>query len=153
IGCLVHARLDFALWRAVELQRERHVVRHGHVRIKGVVLEDHGNVPLLRRDIVDDPIADEDLAARDALEPGDHAEQCGLPAARRPNENDELAVRDVDRHAVDDSRRPERFTDTPDFYRRHFWLYLPETAFHDAGSSEQQTALPPCMAMAELRTG
>src|SRR5690606_2846205 len=54
IGRLVHALLNLALRRAPELERECHVIRYGHVRIKGVVLEHHRDIPLLGRDIVDD---------------------------------------------------------------------------------------------------
>ena len=37
---------------------------------------------------------DHDLAAADILEPGDQAQQRGLAAARRADEDDELAIAD-----------------------------------------------------------
>ena len=40
------------------------------------------------------PIAD--LARRDVLEPGEHAQQRRLSAARRADEDDELAIGDVE---------------------------------------------------------
>jgi hypothetical protein len=55
-------------------------------------LEDHRDVTVTRRQPVDDPIADPDLAFRDLLETGDHPERRRLPAARRADENHELAV-------------------------------------------------------------
>ena len=64
-------------------------------------------------------VADADLAAGDVLEPGDHAQQGRLPAAGRADQDDELAILDVDRHAVDDLRRPEGLADVPDLDARH----------------------------------
>ncbi len=43
------------------------------MRIQSVVLEHHGDVPLLRRHIVDDAVADADLPAGDVLQPGDQS--------------------------------------------------------------------------------
>ena len=94
-----------------ELQREAHVVGDGHVRIERVVLENHRDVPLLRRHVVDDALADQDVALRNLLEPGDHAEQRRFPAARRADQDDELAVADVDVHPVDDFHRAKGFAD------------------------------------------
>src|SRR6267378_4036348 len=56
-----HARLLARF--AGELQAEGHVVVHAHVRVERVVLEHHRDVPLLRRDAVDDALADRDPAA------------------------------------------------------------------------------------------
>ena len=43
-----------------------------------------------------------ELAVADVLEAGDHAQQGRLAAARRPDEDDELAVLDVEVDAIDD---------------------------------------------------
>ena len=69
---------------------------HGHVRIERVVLEHHGDVAVLRRHVVDDVAADQDLAAGDVLEAGDHAQRRRLAAARRADQDDELVVGDVE---------------------------------------------------------
>ena len=58
-----HALVDLGLRRAAQLQREAHVGGHRHVRIERVVLEHHGDVALFGRDVVDDAVADADLAA------------------------------------------------------------------------------------------
>jgi hypothetical protein len=50
------------------------VVADRHVRVERVALEHHRDVPILRRDVVDDAIADAERAARDLLEAGDHAQ-------------------------------------------------------------------------------
>ena len=118
-GRLVHPPLD-RLGRLVgQLQAERHVVLHGHVRVEGVVLEHHRDVPFLGGDVVDHPVADTDLPAGDFLEPRDHAEQGGLPAARRADQDAELAVPDFDVDAVHDARRAERLPDAVEGYRSH----------------------------------
>jgi hypothetical protein len=61
-------------------QAEGHIFEHGHVRIERVVLKHHGDVAILRRQIVDQLAADEDFAAAHLLESGNHA-QCGALAA------------------------------------------------------------------------
>src|SRR5262249_15858900 len=58
------------------------VPAHGAMRIERVVLEDHRDVPLLGREIVDDAVADANRSARDRLEPGQQAEQRRLAATR-----------------------------------------------------------------------
>ena len=54
-----------------------------------------------RREVGDVTTADRDLAGRHLLETGDRAEQRRLPAARWPDERDELAVPDVEGDVVD----------------------------------------------------
>jgi hypothetical protein len=74
------------------------------VRIKGVVLEDHRDVAVLRRDAVDDALADHDLPGRDVLEAGDHPQRRRLAAPGRADEDDELPVRDLEVERVDGLR-------------------------------------------------
>ena len=71
------------------------------VRVERVVLEDHRDVALLRARVVDDPAADRDRAVRDLLEARDHPQRRRLAAARRADEDEELAVADVEREVVD----------------------------------------------------
>ena len=78
---LVHPALDLVLWELPQLQAERHVVEHAHVRIERIVLEHHGDVAVTRRHIVHDVAADPDFAIGDLLEAGDHAQRRGLAAA------------------------------------------------------------------------
>ena len=111
LGGLVHPLLDQFLLDPPELQREAHVVGDGHVRIERVILENHRDVPLFRRNVVDDALADQDVALRNLLEPRDHAEQRRFPTARRADEDDELAVADVDVHPVYDFHRAKGFAD------------------------------------------
>ena len=67
-----------------------------HVRIERVVLEDHRDVAVLRRHVVDDLTVDHHLPGGDRLESGDHPQRGRLPAAGRPDEHDELAVGDLE---------------------------------------------------------
>ena len=83
------------------LQRERHVLANGHVRIERVVLEDHRDVTVLRRLPVDDVFADPQLALGYVLEASDHPQRRRLAAAGRPDEDQELAVGDVEVELLD----------------------------------------------------
>ena len=58
LGGLVDPALDLVLGRLAQLQAEREVLLDGHVRVQGVVLEHHRDVPVLRRQVVDHPVAD-----------------------------------------------------------------------------------------------
>ena len=108
---------------AADLERELDVRLHGLVRVQRVALEDHRHVALLRRDVVDPPVADVHVAARRVLQAGDHPQQRALAAARRPEEDHELVVGDVERHVVDRVHRvrarPERLGDPFQSHLRH----------------------------------
>ena len=71
------------------------------MRVERVALEHHRDVAVLGLDVVDDPVADPDRALGRILEPGDHAQRGGLPAARRAEQHEELAVVDLEREVVD----------------------------------------------------
>ncbi len=96
------APADLALGDAAIAQRERHVLEHRHVRVERIILEHHGDVAILGVEFVDDPAVDPDLARRDVLEPGDHAQQRALATTRRAHKDDELAVGDFEVDAVHD---------------------------------------------------
>ena len=89
-------RSTSALGRRRARKRERHVAVNGLVRIQRVVLEHHRDVPVLRRHVVDQPVADADLAIARLFQPRDHPQNGRLAAARRPHQHDELLVRDVE---------------------------------------------------------
>src|SRR5262249_61476621 len=78
----------------------------GQVRIEGVALEDHGDPALARREMVDDPAADQDLARRRSFEAGDHPEERGLPGTRGPQEDQELSLFRRQADVVDGSEFP-----------------------------------------------
>ena len=93
------------------LQAEGHVLAHRHVRVERVVLEHHRDVAILRRQVVHHAPADDDLAAGNLLEAGDHPQQRGLPAPGGADQNDELAIVDVEGRRVQDLRGAERLVD------------------------------------------
>ena len=101
---LVHALGDLGLAELTHAQGKGDVLAHGHVRVEGVVLKDHGHVSLARRNVVDDLTVKTNLASGHGLEPGDQPQQGGLAATRRPDEHDELAVVDFKVHVVDGHR-------------------------------------------------
>ncbi|MNE58948.1 hypothetical protein D3C80_1540090 [compost metagenome] len=71
------------------------------MRIDRVILEDHGDVALLRLALVDHFVADLQRAVGDFLKPGNHSERRRLAAAGRPDENDEFAIGDRQVYALD----------------------------------------------------
>jgi hypothetical protein len=115
----LHAGLGLGLRRAPQAQREAHILRHRHMRIERVILEDHGDVAVFRRDVIDDAVGDADLAGGHVLEAGDHPEQGRLPAAGRPDEDHEFAIGDRNIDAVDDFDRAEFLVDPADIDRCH----------------------------------
>ena len=107
--CVLDPLFDLRLRELLQPQTERHVLVDGHMRIKRVILEHHCDVPVLRRHIVDQLVADIDLAGGGFLETGDHPQGRGLAAARRADQHDELAVVDVEVDAGDRGRAVEGF--------------------------------------------
>ena len=101
LGGVLDLLADLGLVDAGDLQREAHVVGDGHVRVERVVLEHHGDVPVLRRQVRDVAVTDADGAGVDVLEPREHAERGGLAAAGGADEDEELAVLDLDVELVD----------------------------------------------------
>jgi len=71
------------------------------VRVQGVALEDHGDVAVLGRLVVDDLAPDAQLTRGDVLQAGDHVEGGGLAAAGGADEDDELPVGNVQIEVID----------------------------------------------------
>ena len=88
----VDALVDLLLGHLLQLQCERDVVAHAEVRVQRVRLEDHGDVAILRIEVVDQAAADVHVAAGDGLESGDHAQRGGLAATGWTDQDEELAV-------------------------------------------------------------
>ena len=78
-----------------KLQREGHVVVHGHVGVQSVVLEDHGDIAVFRRDVVHELAVNDQLTAADLFKAGDHTKGGGLAAAGRSDQNDEFLIGDI----------------------------------------------------------
>jgi hypothetical protein len=118
-GGALHPRVDLRFRRAAQPQRKAHVRRDRHVRIERVVLEHHGDVALLGRQVVHHPVADADFAGGDVLQSRDHAQQGGLAAAGRADQDDELAIANGNVDAMNDGRRAKGLADIVDRDRRH----------------------------------
>ena len=104
---LVDALVDHVLRHLAHPQAVAEVPRHGHVRVERVVLEDHRDVAVARREVRHFPVADEERPGGDLLEPGHHPQKRRFPAARRPDEHHELAGGDLEIdviHRMDVSR-------------------------------------------------
>ena len=78
-----------------------------HMRIKGVVLENHRDIALFRRSVVDDAVADADFTTGDIFQPRDHAQESRFAAPRRADEDNKLTVLDGNIYAVDDLGLPK----------------------------------------------
>ena len=95
-GGLADPGFDLGLGELAELQPERHVVPDRHVRVERVALEHHRDVAVLRGNVVDDAIADQERSFGDVFQPGDHPQAGGLPAPRRADHDHELPVLDLE---------------------------------------------------------
>lgn len=75
LRCALDAGAALSLRNALQHERKRHVLGDGHMRVQRIVLEDHGDVAFLRRNVVDDTLANRDLAPRNLFQARDHPEQ------------------------------------------------------------------------------
>ena len=96
LGGLTNLAVDLRLRGLLQLQREGHVIINGHVGIQSVVLEDHGDIAVLRSNIVHKLAVDIQFALGDLFQTCNHAQRRRLTAAGRADENDEFLVRDVE---------------------------------------------------------
>ena len=103
---VAHAVADRGPWGPADLQRERQILRDGHVRVQRVVLEDHRDVAVLRIGVGDVVFADVDPPGIDRLQPGHHPQRRRLAAARRPHQDQEFAIVDGQIQVI--HRRPGR---------------------------------------------
>ena len=126
----LHAALDLVLRHLLDLQAEGDVLVHRQMRVERVALEDHRDVSVARRHVIDDPVADQEPAARDVLEPGDHPQRGRLAAARRADEDHELPVVDDEIHRVDGCRAVRvGLRDTVERNSRHACASRPRLGF------------------------
>ena len=119
VGRLPDAPVDLGLRHTEVAQAEGEVLVDGHVRVQRIGLEDHRHVTRTGCDVVDDAIADEDPAARDVLQPGEHSQGGRLSATGRADEDEELAVGDLDVQVGDGGRLVEALGDVLEGDRGH----------------------------------
>ena len=63
--------------------------------VQRVVLENHSDIAVFGRHFGNVLTVDDEVTAGDILKAGNHTKGCGLSAARRADENDKLAVFNV----------------------------------------------------------
>ena len=119
-GRLGDPLLALRLRHPLRLEREADVGAHRHVRVERVVLEHHRDVAVDRVEVVDDDVADEDLARGGLLEARDHPQRGRLAAPGRADEDHELPVLDAEVEVVDGDRAVrEPLRDAAKLDRRH----------------------------------
>jgi hypothetical protein len=102
--------LLFSLGELGGIKPEADILADRHMRIDGVVLEHHGDIALLGFALVHHLVGNQQIAARNVFEPGDHAQSGGFAAARRADKDDEFAVFNSEVDAMD-GPRPAIFLD------------------------------------------
>ena len=96
--CLAHAAGGVGFVHLAHLQPEGHVLRHGHVREQGIVLEHEAHVAPVWRQAGHVAPAHRNPPLGRIDEAADHAQGGGLAAARRPKKRHQFAIGDAQRH-------------------------------------------------------
>ena len=96
------------------------IVSHREVGKERVGLEDDAEVALGRRQARDVPALLLDRAGGLRIKAGDGTQQGGLAAARRPQEADELALRDIERDVAEGGDVAEALVEVTDLQIAHF---------------------------------
>src|SRR5205823_2094326 len=104
------ATVNLFLRGVTEAQTEGEVVVNAHVRIQSVALEHHCDVPILRSNVVHQPVANVDIAIRNFFESSNQSQTGGLAATRWTDENEKLFVFDLDRDVVNRADFAESLT-------------------------------------------
>ena len=101
MSSLLNALLALRLGNPSHLQSKAHIVAHGHVGVQSVVLEDHGDVTILGREVGDVTLTDPDCPGIDLLQASEHPERGGLPAAGWSDQDHKFTVADLQIEFVD----------------------------------------------------
>ena len=87
-------RARICLGLTFHFQPKAHIVENRHMRKERIVLKDHPNSALVRRDVVDRVAVKENLSVRRRLKPRQHHETRGLSRPRRSEHRQKLALAD-----------------------------------------------------------
>ena len=98
---LADPAVDLFLVHLPQAQAEGQVFIHRDVGIEGIVLENHGDIPVLRLHIVHDAAVDFQGAFGDVLQARDHPEGGGFAAAGWPDEDHKFLVFDLQVEIMD----------------------------------------------------
>ena len=97
---------DLLLRGAPRLQRKREVLGNGHVREQRILLKYHADISLVRLDLRDRPVLEEDFAGRGVFKPRQHLQASRLAASRRAEQRDEFALGNTQIEVVHGQRMP-----------------------------------------------
>ena len=92
---------DLLIVHVAQAQAEGHVLIDRDMGIKGVVLEDHGDVPVFGLHIIDDLSVDLQGAAGDVFQTSDHPQRGGFAAAGGTDEDHEFLILNLQVEVVD----------------------------------------------------
>jgi len=98
----LHRSVALGLGHLAHLEREGDVAGDVHVRVERIALEHHRDVAILARQVRDVAATDVDAAGGGCVQAGDHVQQRRLAAARRADQDHELAGRDFEVDVVED---------------------------------------------------
>jgi len=121
---LFHPLIDLSLVHFPQLQGESDVLPDSHVGVQGIVLEHHGDVPVLGGHIVHQLAADVQLAAGDLLQTGHHPQGGGLAAAGGAYQYDEFLVLNVQVEVINGQNALLRDLEVGLFLRLALLLFL-----------------------------
>ena len=94
LSCLFNGFFNLILRNLAELQTKCHVVKYGHMRIQGIVLENHGNISVLRVYVIHNLSVNFQRAGRNFLQTCNHTKRGRFSASGRTDENNEFLVSD-----------------------------------------------------------
>ena len=98
VKCFLDTLFNLRLFDTACFQTIGYVFFDRQVRENGVVLEDHADVALMGRNVVDDLVAKEKLAAFYGIEACNHSQQRCFAAAGRAQESKEFPFLDMKGH-------------------------------------------------------
>jgi hypothetical protein len=101
LGGLVDGGVALGLGDAGDFQPVGDVLPHGHVGVERDGLEHHRGVAVLWAHLGHVAVAEVDRARGGRLQPGDHPQRGGLPAARGADDGRERALGNLQREVVD----------------------------------------------------
>jgi hypothetical protein len=84
--------IDLSLKELPQFQTEGHILKDGHVWIKGMFLEDHSDIAVLWRMVVHGTIANVDRSSRGLFQSGDHPKGGRFSASGGSNQDAELLI-------------------------------------------------------------
>ena len=114
-----HARGDLGRGHPFGVQRIGQILGYGQRGVERIELKHHGDVAIARRQVIDAPAGDVDVASARVFEAGDHAQRRGLAAAGRAEQTDDLAGRDIEVDPVDGGEIAENLGHLLERDRRH----------------------------------